>query len=282
MTKQKKHKKRVRAAMKESGERYTEANAKLDADDPSPPPEIDATIDLLVRARSIGVGAVSKVLGEFHKRHHQDQGEWMTTFGSHAVEHLWPADRAAPDEDGLRDLLTRYRESRDLPEAGVIFRSEHHVRAAAAYTDALRRPHHLPPMDWTPTPGDEDDVWYDRSQPVAELGPGDLEGLTVDEALQGMWEYAPDVGFVFGMGHRKRYGWDREDVPTQLRQGGASLVVGHGGSFQEKAVISSDKPLLITTEGDGFKPSDGTVKVLDREIQRLRDKLVAAGLDPDA
>lgn len=61
-------------------------------------------------------------------------------------------------------------------------------------------------------------------------------------------------------------------------------MVGHGGSFQEKAVISSDKPLLITTNdgGDDYEPSDGTVKVLDREIQRLREKLEAAGLDPDA
>lgn len=221
MTKQKKHKKRVRARMDETGERYTESNAKLDVDEGAASREIDQTVVRLMTARSTGVGAVSEVLQDFHKKHHQGVGEWAATFGSHAVEHLWPAHQAPPDETRLRNLLSRYRESPELPEAGVIFRSERHIRATASHAEAMRRQHHMPPMDWTPTPGDEDDVWYDRSRPVAELGPGDLEGLTVDEALQGIWEYAPDVGFVFGIGHPKVYGWDRKDVPTQLQQGAA-------------------------------------------------------------
>jgi len=125
MTKKSKFKKRVRTQMEETGDRYTDAAEAIkgaEADKKVPVAMLD-----LIAAREDGALAVSEVLRKFHEEHHA-RGEWRATFGSHAIEHLWPGDGQPPKTEKLRKLLTDYQTDQTIGTSGVRQRSERHQK----------------------------------------------------------------------------------------------------------------------------------------------------------
>lgn len=257
MTKKSKFKKRVRAQMEKTGERYTKTASSLQ-ELPSDQQSLEHTLKALVSAKAEGALAVAQVLGAFHKQHH-GSGEWEATFGSHAFECLWPQDASIPDVKQLRDLLGAYQKSTALEQTGVSERSDAHNQAFADEMNAHRHcDHQLLPVTFDSTPQEGDDAYYDMSAPLPSLGP-EPEGVDIkgaEEVLLEMWGYAPDMSAQFGMKESKIYGWDRQGWEPPIKQ---------------------------DLEDSFFdKPSEGTLKVLDSEIRQLRRKLKDAGVDPDS
>ena len=92
--------------MEETGDRYTDAAQAIRADEGDK--VVAAAMAELLTAREDGALAVSEVLRKFHEEHHA-RGEWQATFGSHAIEHLWPGAKQPPKTEKLRKLLTTYQ-----------------------------------------------------------------------------------------------------------------------------------------------------------------------------
>jgi len=242
MTKKSKFKKRVRTQMEETGDRYTDAAEAIkgaEADKKVPVAMLD-----LIAAREDGALAVSEVLRKFHEEHHA-RGEWRATFGSHAIEHLWPGDGQPPKTEKLRKLLTDYQTDQTIGTSGVRQRSERHqktvqqeyARMAKAVADKWPR---IPAIDPGPMT-EEDKRFYDASVPGVVLTKQDLGGHTESEVLMHLWEYAPDVNAKFGM----------PAVPKTYR-GNPEVKQGRGRAFE---------PLRTSLVGGSGVLPEGTPRV---------------------
>lgn len=273
MTEKKKLKKRVRARMEETGERYTEAHAAIKGTE-----TLDQVIDRVFKAREEGALEVVRELQKFHDNHWQGYGsgqlrEWKAQMGSEALEYVYPEEGGSPDRERLKTLLSGWKASGT--DATVVPPSQEHKHAAKSLWASVPNGSGL--LDMAPTKSrDDDDAWYDGSFVFKQLGPEVLEGMTDDQVLMGMWEYAPDVSRDFGMFGRRTYQWDQK-TPSPIKQGGGVLVPGPTGKF----LVTNhwDKPEVVHKKL--AKARADLEQDPHNEIQRLREKLKLAGIDPD-
>lgn len=217
MTKKSKFKKRVRTQMEETGDRYTDAATTVQGQEEDK--IVDATVAELLTARDDGALTVASVLRKFHEKT-QGRGEWMATLGSHAVEQLWPVGTSTPDVEGLKGTLTHHQGGNAFEKSGVVIgRKGDELRAWSRRATEQSNARHQEWVNKSNGPHEAaDDVWYDPSG-FKTLGAAELGGVSDDDVLFGMWEYAPDISTAFQDAQPKRYGWDQKFIEYGVKQG---------------------------------------------------------------
>jgi hypothetical protein len=245
MTKRKKHKKRVRALMEETGTNYTNANSTLSPEQGGPDADKVAwlVVGQLRKAKKVGVGAVMEVLEEFHNAYGTPEGtteaQWRASMGSTVIDRLWGGGSEEMQSHVIRRALKLWMEKG--PETQT---AEHSTQMAKhlkmlAYPEGPQFKNRLgPDKKPAPTYSSEDDAWYDGSRPFVALTPEELGGLTEQQVLMHLWEYAPKVPAWF-QAAPKLYrnsrtevggmvrGAARENRTEQLeeiRQGGSTVI----------------------------------------------------------
>lgn len=256
MTDKKKFKGRIRARMKQTGERYTEAQVAIKGAE-----TLDRVVDRLIKARKKGVFEVFQELNRFHNEHCMSQNsdhfrEWKAQMGSQVLDYLWPKDSQDPNRDLLKEFLVIW--ATQGPEKSAVLSNPYLLYEAKLQEE--QHPTFSQLSDLTPSQDDaeEDATWYEGS--FKELGPERLNGMMDEQVLATMWEEAPTVYHIFGI--PKPYGWDHS-LSSRLQGSG---------------VPSLTKKFLVTEKA--ASPQDSLAHSL-REVARLRQKLQEAGINPD-
>lgn len=198
MTEKKKLKKRVRARMEETGERYTEALTQIQADDPG----FEDTIVRFLNCQT--PTQVEATAREFHQRHY-GRTPGAERLALHALEVLmpqrlsWSTGRLTPDPSArsesapadLRELLVQYRSNGPAPEMRNPIKTKFSKISGWLGTS--------PKEELTVRyEGAEDD---DEFQFDPEGSPPRFHLLTPEEerVFEGIWQEAPNVDSAFGL-----------------------------------------------------------------------------------
>ena len=276
MTKAKKFKRRVRARMASEGTRYTEARAAEEAEGPGR--GIGDAVEqlLMARAHADTFGAMA-VLGRFCRE------RWGTSWGalgSEVLEILWPPTETSEDSQRARLLsllsTTVHLDGR-VPGMRIVESSKEHDQAARAHFKGMSyvgKGKATPPWPREPELVPEDDEFYDPVEKGEDVEPKLRKWgfLSEGEALESLWEVAPDVSEAFGDGT----GLVRNRKPSR------EFVRQVAQEVRRMEVARKERTGREVTEGLGWDlaPAD-PVAELTAEIRRLRRKLAEHGGDPD-
>jgi len=242
MTKQKKFKRRVRARMKETGERYTEAAAEMEGDAGASPhadsgharidaalAEIRTTADPADAARVVAsfrrsgkatTDTTASLVAEYHHHHIGPKvgGAWL--LATEVLEIVWAPHAGAMREDEIArrvaEVLARWRDG-GPPEGGHIFRSPvlpERARPPTMYGQMYGEAD-LPRTATADTAPEWDGGVVDFSvpEPTAQRE-ASIEGVELED----VWEHAPDVRRVFFGGERPLDEATAHDLARQFRR----------------------------------------------------------------
>lgn len=299
MTKQKKFKTRVRARMERDGLNYTQA---LQAE------REGSIVDRLIEDRLSGsLTDVLEHVRDYVLNSPEHRNRSWALLGSHMMEALWPLDIPWREGASAQEIQRSRKESAartlDLWERGQLVGGETlpFERKPSGGPQGLKvEPPDLPLLE-------EDDAWY-------EDGPNDEHLIQEADALNAIWEYAPDVSADFGLGERRKP-QSKSSIADEVRKVVAEelrLVLGSSKQGTTQLSVESADPeglahtmrRVLTEEGINTNPikkgksttnpeevfdslhalhgAAGAREYAVSEIQRLRGKLIAAGIDPNS